>query len=143
MALPHHARPEDVAAIAANWDDDLVECRTDRHKWEKLTSEVNRPEDTWTRIRWCPNCHTEEHHMRSITTGRKVGRGKWLDYTNTVEGYLFPKGTGRMTESAIAEVWRERIGREVPAEPKRTRRSSKKAPTTKAARAAKTRKEKP
>lgn len=104
-ALPHHANPDEVANLAADWDDDMIECRLDRHTWTRLNAGFDHKEGTWFRVRRCPRCHTDEHVLRSLRTGEKLR--KWLDYSNTKEGYLLPKGTGRMTSSATNTVWLE------------------------------------
>lgn len=108
---PQYANPDDVADIAANhWDDDLIECRLDRHSYRQLNAAFNEREGTFTRVRRCVRCHVEEHLERSIRTGEKLRRR--LDYSGAKEGYLLPKGTGRITTSAMNAVWLESFYRE-------------------------------
>ena len=104
------AQPDDIAGIAADaWDDDLLECRLDRHTFTQLDARIDERDGTYTRVRRCPRCLTDEHLIRSIRTGERVKR--WLDYSGTREGYLLPKGTGRMNAAAGAAVWLELFAR--------------------------------
>lgn len=109
MANPDHARPEEVAAIAAGWDDDQLECRLDRHDFRPLDAHFDDADGTFTRVRRCHRCYTDEHLIRSQRTGAKVRR--WLDYSNTKDGYLFPAGTGRATTSSNDVMWLELFNR--------------------------------
>lgn len=129
---PAHARPEDVADHArSSWDDELLECRMDRHDYRPLDASINEQEGTFTRVRRCSRCYTEEHLLRSLRTGEKIHRR--LDYSNTKEGYLLPAGTGRMTTSSNNEVWREYFNRLKAAQAARKKTARKRATKKRAA----------
>lgn len=124
--MQHHANPDDVARAAAGWDDDMLECREGHHDFSpqsQLDAGFDDDEKTFFRVRRCPRCLTEQHKIWSQRTGERLR--SWLDYSGTKEGYLLPKGTGRITSSARTMVALEMMHRLRPPQlkpAKRTRR---------------------
>lgn len=89
-----NARLEDIEAIASEWSDAHIECRMDRHDFRSLDAGYSPREQVYERTRRCTRCHVEEYLMVSLRSGEVLKRS--LNYKPT-EGYLLPKGTGRLT----------------------------------------------
>lgn len=115
--MPDHARPEDVAAFAAGWDDSLIECRVDRHLWKPLDAGYSPEDQVYERTQRCPRCLVERHQIISLRTGQMLKNV--VSYKQT-DGYLMPKGTGYLTSASRDAIRLEMFSRlaGVPAEPK-------------------------
>jgi hypothetical protein len=113
--MTNHARPEDIADIASEWPDAYMECRTDRHDFKSLDAGYSPKEQVYERTRRCTRCHVEDYLMVSLRTGEVLKRT--LNYKGT-DGYLMPKGTGRLTSGARNTIRLEHFSRLAGVHPK-------------------------
>lgn len=94
--------------IAASWNDQYIECRMDRHDLKPLSVKHDRENHVVERSRLCTRCGTEVNTWIAVNTGEIVKR--WNDYSRA-EGYLRPKGSGRMSVEGNNVVRREFVSR--------------------------------
>lgn len=84
------AEPRDVEKAAAAWDDEILKCRTDGHRWEDRRAAKNMEYRFIRIVQVCPRCACER-----ITEMDFYGEvfSRSIDYS---EGYLLV-GLGRIS----------------------------------------------
>lgn len=94
---PMWAPVEDVRAIARDWDDDVLMCRTYGHPWQPEMARLMAREGYYAVSQRCPRCKTRKHSELSLK-GRVYA--SWYEYA---EGYL-TEGVGRIVGEAKDEL---------------------------------------
>lgn len=84
-----YATPEEVESRAAQWSQQVLECRVDGHAWRPARATHSTAYRFYYVVQRCPRCQTERH-TEMTERGRITAR--WLDYP---DGYL-SKGAGRI-----------------------------------------------
>lgn len=109
------ADPQQIAELAQQLTDGALNCREHRrHDWRP--AQVTRQDYGYRRVEACDDCGSSRWQEMD-SRGYLIKGG-----VNYSEGYLNPKGTGRVTVDGIAAYRLEAITRFLPG--KRTRRAS-------------------
>lgn len=92
---PVYASPEAVEQKLAEWDDNVLTCRTFGHNFEASTATQNKRLKYWRLIRKCARCRAEK--VMEVSFRGQV-YSSFIDYTPT-DGYL-ASGLGRIIGDA-------------------------------------------
>lgn len=89
----HHASVEDAQEAAADWSDQILECRTYGHKWRPATAAYTKDRKAIATTQVCL-CMTERHSTLDARTGWVMA----IHYEYP-DGYVL-KGLGRIDGDA-------------------------------------------
>jgi hypothetical protein len=95
---PRLASAQDVAELAQDWTDEILECRTYGHKWTPHRAQHVKQYRYFYVIQLCPRCLTTRHMEISEAGGEVFDT--WYEYP---DGYL-TKGLGRITGDARGQL---------------------------------------
>lgn len=95
---PRVASPDEVAELAQDWTDEILECRTYGHKWTPHRAQHVKQYRYFYVIQLCERC-TTTRHMEISESGGEV-YDTWYEYP---DGYL-TKGLGRIAGDARGQL---------------------------------------
>lgn len=105
MSIETNADPRTVARWSHDLSDEFLLCRDIGHQWRPFTARFVPALNAYQRTLRCGRCTTERRQTVSLTG--EISSGGYA----YAEGYVAPRGQGRLTGRARGALRLESIGR--------------------------------